>query len=124
MSNHKLTARPETIIAWEDEPMKEWQVRRMETYAAMIDIMDQGIGRIIAALEEKGELDNTIILYMQDNGGCAEPVLTNKMATPLTEEQKVLKPFPYDQILQVRKPEYTRDGRYHQERPGSDGRPG
>lgn len=109
---HKLTARPETIAAWEDEPMKEWQARRMETYAAMIDIMDQGIGRIIAALEEKGELDNTIILYMQDNGGCAEPVLTNKMATPLTEEQKVLKPFPSDQILQVRKPEYTRDGRY------------
>lgn len=110
--NHKLTGRPETITAWEDEPMKEWQARRMETYAAMIDIMDQGIGRIIAALEEKGELDNTIILYMQDNGGCAEPVLTNRMTTPLTDEQKELKPFPYDQILQVRKPEYTRDGRF------------
>ena len=45
--NHKLTERPATIPAWEDEPMKEWQSRRMETYAAMIDIMDQGIGRII-----------------------------------------------------------------------------
>ena len=78
--NNKLTERPESIAPWEDEPMKEWQARRMETYAAMIDIMDQGIGRIIAALEEKGELDNTIILYMQDNGGCAEPVLTNRMA--------------------------------------------
>jgi len=110
--NHKLTDRPESIMAWEDEPMKEWQSRRMETYAAMIDIMDQGIGRIIAALEEKGELDNTIILYMQDNGGCPEPVLTNRMTTPLTEEQKVLKPYSYDQILTVRKPEYTRDGRF------------
>ncbi len=110
--NHRLTDRPETINAWADEPMKEWQSRRMETYAAMIDIMDQGIGRIIAALEEKGELDNTIILYMQDNGGCAEPVLTNRMTEPLTEEQKELKPFPYDQILKVRKPEYTRDGRF------------
>jgi len=110
--NHKLTDRPESISAWEDEPMKEWQARRMETYAAMIDIMDQGIGRIVAALEEKGELDNTIILYMQDNGGCAEPVLTNRMEAPLTEEQKVLKPFPYDQVLTVRKPEYTRDGRF------------
>jgi arylsulfatase len=84
----------------------------METYAAMIDVMDQGIGRIIAALDETGELDNTIILYMQDNGGCAEPVLTNRMADSLTEEQKVLKPYPYDQILTVRKPEYTRDGRF------------
>jgi len=110
--NTRLTDRPESIIAWEDEPMKEWQARRMETYAAMIDIMDQGIGRIIAALEEKGLLDNTIILYMQDNGGCAEPVMTNKMTKPLTAEQKILKPFPADQVLPVRKPEYTRDGRY------------
>ncbi len=110
--NHRLSERTETIPAWEDETMKEWQARRMETYAAMIDIMDQGIGRIIKALEEKGELDNTIILYMQDNGGCAEPVLTNRMAIPLTDEQKVLKPYPQDQILAVRKPEYTRDGRY------------
>lgn len=110
--NHRLTERPESITAWEDEPMKEWQSRRMETYAAMIDVMDQGIGRIIAALDESGELDNTIILYMQDNGGCSEPVLTNRMEEPLTEEQKVLKPYPYDQILKVRKPEYTRDGRF------------
>ncbi|MEZ4997973.1 MAG: sulfatase-like hydrolase/transferase [Bacteroidales bacterium] len=92
--------------------MKEWQSRRMETYAAMIDVMDQGIGRIIKALEEKGELDNTIILYMQDNGACAEPVLTNRMAEPLTDEQKMLKPRPADEVLTVRKPEYTRDGRF------------
>lgn len=110
--NHRLSDRTETIPAWEEETMKDWQTRRMETYAAMIDIMDQGIGRIIAALEEKGELDNTIILYMQDNGGCAEPVLTNRMAIPLTDEQKVLKPSPPDQVLTVRKPEYTRDGRF------------
>ena len=109
---HRLSERTESIIPWEDEPMKEWQSRRMETYAAMIDIMDQGIGRIIAALEETGQLDNTIILYMQDNGGCAEPVLTNRMAKPLTEEQKQLKPYPPDHILTVRKPEYTRDGRF------------
>ena len=110
--NHRLSGRPESIPAWEDETMKEWQARRMETYAAMIDVMDQGIGRIIAALEEKGELDNTIILYMQDNGGCAEPVLTNRMAQPLTDEQMVLQPYPQDQVLTVRKPEYTRDGRF------------
>lgn len=110
--NHKLTERPSTIPAWQDEPMKEWQTRRMETYAAMIDIMDQGIGRIISALEEKGELDNTIILFMQDNGGCAEPVMTLKPAEPLTEEQMILKPYPYDQVQQFRKPEYTREGKF------------
>jgi len=111
-SNHKLSKRPETIMAWADEPMKDWQARRMETYAAMIDIMDQGIGRIIGALKEKGILDNTIILYMQDNGGCAEPVLTNRPVAPLTDGQKELKPFAYDQLLSVRKPEYTREGSF------------
>jgi arylsulfatase A-like enzyme len=111
-SAHKLSPRPMSIMAWQDEPMKDWQTRRMETYAAMIDIMDQGIGRIIDALKEKGILDNTIILYMQDNGGCAEPVLTNKLVEPLTPEQETLKPYPPDQLLPIRKPEYTREGTF------------
>jgi len=110
--NHKLSKKTPTIIDWVDEPLKEWQARSMETYAAMVDIMDQGIGRIIAALEEKGELDNTIILYMQDNGACSEPVYTDKMVKPLTKEQKVLKPFPYDEILRKYKPKYTREGKF------------
>ena len=44
----------------------------MEVYAAMVDRMDQGIGRIVAALQATGQLDNTLILFLQDNGGCAE----------------------------------------------------
>ena len=43
----------------------------MEVYAAMIDRMDQGIGRIVAELKRNGQLDNTLILFLQDNGGCA-----------------------------------------------------
>ena len=46
--------------------------RRMAVYAAQIDIMDQGIGRVINTLEEKGMLDNTVILLLSDNGGTAE----------------------------------------------------
>ena len=38
----------------------------------MIDSMDQGIGRIVAELKRQGELDNTLIFFRQDNGGCAE----------------------------------------------------
>jgi arylsulfatase A-like enzyme len=107
-----LTDRGVDIPEWKDEPMKDWQVRRMEVYAAMIDIMDQGIGRIISALEQKGELENTIIFYMQDNGGCAEPQGTLKPTVTLTAEQKILKPIPADAILPVRRAEYTRDGRF------------
>ena len=107
-----LTQRGVDIPEWNDETMKAWQVRRMEVYAAMIDIMDQGIGRIITALEQKGILENTIIFYMHDNGGCAEPQGTLKKEIPLTAEQRILRPFPYDSVLYGRRPEYSRDGRF------------
>lgn len=40
-----------------------------QIYAGMIDCMDQNIGRIIACIEERGQLDNTFILFCSDNGG-------------------------------------------------------
>lgn len=43
-------------------------------YAAQIDIMDENIGRLIKHLEEKGELDNTLIFFLWDNGCSAEPI--------------------------------------------------
>lgn len=46
--------------------------RRMAVFAAMLDNMDQNIGRVINYLKEKGELENTLILFMSDNGSCAE----------------------------------------------------
>lgn len=112
--DHKyiLTPRGAEIPEWKDEPLKEWQLKRMEVYAAMVDIMDEGIGKIIYALEKKGELENTIIFYMHDNGGCSEPVGTDKMAIPLTEAQKLLKPIAPDVIFLGKEPEYTRDGRF------------
>ena len=50
----------------------EWQQLRMEVYAAMIDSVDQNIGRLLQALDELGVADNTLILFLSDNGGCAE----------------------------------------------------
>jgi arylsulfatase A-like enzyme len=46
--------------------------RRMAVYAGMLDNMDQNIGRVVRYLKEKGELENTLILFMSDNGACAE----------------------------------------------------
>ena len=51
---------------------KKWEAACMEVYAAMIDRMDQGIGKIVAELKRTGQFDNTLILFLQDNGGCAE----------------------------------------------------
>jgi arylsulfatase A-like enzyme len=68
----ELTARDPSQPPWEEAENKAWQARRMEVYAAQVDRMDGGIARVIAALEETEQLDNTLILFLADNGGCAE----------------------------------------------------
>jgi arylsulfatase A-like enzyme len=59
---------------WENTDHKEWQIRRMAVYAAMIDRMDQGVGRIIKTLSDKNSSENTLILFLADNGGSPEPI--------------------------------------------------
>lgn len=53
---------------WSENPTKEWDARAMAVHAAMVDRMDQGIGELLDALEKNGQLDNTLILFMSDNG--------------------------------------------------------
>jgi len=48
------------------------EIRRMEIYAAMLDRVDQNIGKILAKLKAQGKLDNTLIMFASDNGACAE----------------------------------------------------
>jgi arylsulfatase A-like enzyme len=67
-----LSPRWQDSLSWEANPTKEWDAMAMAVHAAMIDRMDQGIGRIINILRETGELDNTIILFLSDNGASAE----------------------------------------------------
>jgi len=107
-----LTERGVSIPAWENAPLKDWQVRKMQVYAAMIDIMDQGIGKIISTLEQKGMLDNTVIFYMHDNGGCAEPLDSDQPEIELTAEQKIVHPFAKDSIFVGKKQTYTREGQF------------
>ncbi|KAK7212565.1 hypothetical protein V2G26_019743 [Clonostachys chloroleuca] len=60
----------EAGVKWEDLTDHERAVssRKMEVYAAMVDLLDQNIGRVVDALEASGELENTFILFMSDNG--------------------------------------------------------
>lgn len=51
---------------------EEWQQLRMEVYAAMVDSVDQNIGRVLDVLDELDVADNTLVLFLTDNGGCAE----------------------------------------------------
>lgn len=68
----QLSERDPEVVPWEEQDHKDWEARRMEVYAAQIDCMDQGIGRIVEALKGTGRLENTIIVFLADNGGCAE----------------------------------------------------
>ncbi|MCH8042386.1 MAG: arylsulfatase [Planctomycetes bacterium] len=100
---------------WEKVKDKPWESRNMEVYAAMIDNMDQGIGRIVAEIERQGKLDNTLILFLQDNGGCAEgfgrytPKGPYRKYQPLRPDQLQTKIWP---------PMQTRDGRALKTGPG------
>ncbi len=72
-SDWELTPRDSFVQPWSEAvPDKEWELANMETYAAMTTLMDAGIGQIVDALKSKGQLENTIIFYLQDNGACAE----------------------------------------------------
>ncbi|GAA4335560.1 arylsulfatase [Mucilaginibacter gynuensis] len=67
-----LSERVNDKLKWEDNPDKEWDAAAMAVHAAMIDRMDQGIGRIIKALKETGQLENTLIVFLSDNGASNE----------------------------------------------------
>jgi len=64
--------RPEHIPAWDtlSAEMRAWEARRMAAYAAMIDRVDQELGRLLDDLKRGGELNNTLILFFSDNGAC------------------------------------------------------
>ncbi|MBI9017822.1 MAG: arylsulfatase [Phycisphaerae bacterium] len=75
-----LSDRDKGINEWEKlAPEKQKDMaQRMAIYAAQIDSMDQGIGQIINTLKDKNQLDNTIIFFLADNGGCAEYISWGK----------------------------------------------
>ena len=70
--DYKLSPRPRHVPSWESlsNDEKAWEARRMEVFAAMVDVVDQNVGRLISHLKEKGEWDNTLFLFCSDNGAC------------------------------------------------------
>ncbi|MDQ3253193.1 MAG: arylsulfatase [Acidobacteriota bacterium] len=101
-------------VGWDKVENKEWEARGMEVYAAMIDNMDQGIGRIVAELKKQGQFDNTLIFFLQDNGGCAEltgraPSQRNPHKT--RPEKAVYAPMGKDDQQYNSSQQQTRDGR-------------
>ncbi|MFN0075062.1 MAG: arylsulfatase [Prosthecobacter sp.] len=97
-----------TVGDWSNVKDKVWETRCMEVFAAMIDHMDQGIGRVISSLEKHRLLENTLILFLQDNGGCQEAI-GRQLKLPEANSQT----FPViapDAIRTDVIPKQTRDG--------------
>ncbi|MFP5210378.1 MAG: arylsulfatase [Acidobacteriota bacterium] len=68
----QMTQRDPRVPPWPLAAHKEWETRRMAVYAAQIECLDRNIGKIVAKLKEKGAYENTLILFMSDNGGNLE----------------------------------------------------
>jgi arylsulfatase len=66
------------------------QEARMEAYAAMVDRLDQGVGRILTALEQTGAARNTVIFFFSDNGGCAHFPIRKDVITPQLEHEPII----------------------------------
>ncbi len=75
-SSVKLTDRDSLVPAWENipEPERQLWIKRMAIYAAQIDCIDQGIGRIVGTLKKNHIFNNTLIIFISDNGGSAERI--------------------------------------------------
>jgi arylsulfatase len=86
----KLTDRDPTQPPWreaeQDEQFRAWTLRCMEVYAAQVDRMDQGIGRVVQALERNGQLANTLVIFLADNGACAEDIPEDVTVDELVDE--------------------------------------
>jgi arylsulfatase len=96
---------------WNEGENKAWESRCREVYAAMIDRMDAGISKIVAELQRTGRFENTLIFFLQDNGGCAE--LMGRQQSPNVLERPAKPPLqaePADLVESAFRRERTRDG--------------
>lgn len=77
-----LPPRDRRVPAWSDVKDQDYEDLKMSVFAAQVDRLDQGIGRIVAALERKGALQDTLMLFLSDNGGDGERESSTKDLPP------------------------------------------
>ncbi|MDR3261301.1 MAG: arylsulfatase [Tannerella sp.] len=101
-----------TVTPWHEVTDKKFETRCMEVYAGMISCLDANIGKIVEQLRRSGQLENTVILFLQDNGACAET--TGRQTPPQyrpVPEGETLAPLAPDELQTSSQPWRTRDGR-------------
>jgi arylsulfatase len=90
-----ITPRDEEVPAWDSVGNKDEQDLRMAVYAAQIDRLDHDIGRLLQKVKETGTEDDTLIMFLSDNGGCAEENIKGEQAVP---------PGPAESFTSYRRP--------------------
>ena len=108
--DEKWKLSPRDGAAWKDAPDKEWEIRLMEVYAAMVDRLDQGLGNIVSALQKRKMLDDTLILFLADNGGCAEGMGRRRGIQYKDKDPDQLKPMKPTDLQTDMIPRRTREG--------------
>ena len=108
--DEKWELSPRDGAAWKDAPDKEWEIRLMEVYAAMVDRLDQGLGNVVSALEKRKMLDDTLILFLADNGGCAEGMGRRRGIQYKDKDPDQLKPMKPTDLQTDMIPRRTREG--------------
>lgn len=104
----QLTPRDTLIAPWSSEvPDRDWELANMETYAAMVSLMDEGIGSVVNAIKNKGQLENTVIIYLQDNGACAEEL---EWVQDRPQQDKI-KAMTANELQTKMVPDITREGK-------------
>ena len=81
-------------VITKEHDQDDWDLQ-MATYAAQIDNMDQNIGRLIEKLKKEGIYENTIIMFLQDNGACAEGIGKNDPNLPGTSASYIAYGLPW-----------------------------
>ena len=74
-ANTKLSQRDTSVRAWDalSDSEKKDVAYRMQVYAAQVSCIDQNVGKLVGFLKDKGQLENTLIIFLSDNGACPEP---------------------------------------------------
>jgi arylsulfatase len=104
----EMTPRDPHVRAWEDDvPDREWEIANMEVYAAMVELMDAGIGQVVNSLKDQGILENTLIFFLQDNGACAEEL---DWIDPQPADEDLV-PMKSGELQTLMIPTITRDGK-------------
>lgn len=101
-----------SVRVWDDVKKKEFEARCMEVYAAMVTNMDKNIGRLVDYLQSTNQLENTVLVFLQDNGGCEEAIgRAKEPCLQMPPKGKTCVAMAPDELQDRLIPYRTRDGR-------------